>query len=111
LCEGYLGIKPNFALWKYNFYATIFLKTVRRGGSVPVRIGSCAIWLRQNRVDGYITTKGSSSNKGWHQRWFYLRGDADVSLPPYTGRFFEEAPVHWAYGPVATDKEKIDTLL
>jgi hypothetical protein len=24
LCEGYLGIRTNFALWKYYFYATIF---------------------------------------------------------------------------------------
>jgi hypothetical protein len=37
LCEGYLGIKPNFALWKYYFCAVIFSKTV------PVRIGSCVI--------------------------------------------------------------------
>jgi hypothetical protein len=27
LCEGHLGIRPNFALWKYYFYATVFLKT------------------------------------------------------------------------------------
>jgi hypothetical protein len=26
LCEGYLGIRPNFALWKYYFSATVFLK-------------------------------------------------------------------------------------
>jgi hypothetical protein len=43
LCEGYLGIKPNFALWKYYFSATVFLKSVRRGKSVPVHIGSCTI--------------------------------------------------------------------
>jgi hypothetical protein len=43
LCEGYLGIKPNFALWTYYFYATIFPKTVRRGETVSVHIGSCAI--------------------------------------------------------------------
>jgi hypothetical protein len=43
LCEGYLGIKPNFALWKYYFCATVFLKTVRRGETVLVRIGSCVI--------------------------------------------------------------------
>jgi hypothetical protein len=36
LCEGYLGIKPNFALWKY-FYAIVFFKTVH--------MGSCAIQL------------------------------------------------------------------
>jgi hypothetical protein len=48
LCKGYLGIKPNFALWKYYFYAIVFLKTVRRGETMPVRIGSCAIQLCQS---------------------------------------------------------------
>jgi hypothetical protein len=43
LGEGYLGIKPNFALWKYFFYATVFYKTVKKGETVPVRIGSCMI--------------------------------------------------------------------
>jgi hypothetical protein len=41
----------------------------------------------------------------------YLRSDADVPLPPYIGRFFEEAPARWGYGPVAGDKEKVNTLL
>jgi hypothetical protein len=44
LCEGYLSIKPNFTLWKYYFYATVFLKTVRRGETV--RIDSYAFQLR-----------------------------------------------------------------
>jgi hypothetical protein len=43
LCDGNLGIKPNFALWKYYFYTTIFFKTVRRGKTVSVRMDSCAI--------------------------------------------------------------------
>jgi hypothetical protein len=43
LCEGYLGIRPNFALWKYYFCDTVLLKSVRRGESVSVRIGSYAI--------------------------------------------------------------------
>jgi hypothetical protein len=59
---------------------------------MSVCIGSCVIQLRQSRVDGYITMKGSLSNKGWHQRWLYLRGDTDAPLPPYTGHFFGEAP-------------------
>jgi hypothetical protein len=42
LCEGHLGIRPNFAIWKYYFRATVFLKMVRRGETVSVRIGSCA---------------------------------------------------------------------
>jgi hypothetical protein len=94
LCEGYLGIRPNFALWKYYFCATVFLKSVRRGESVPMCIGSCAIQIRQRQVDKYIIMKGSLSNKGWRQRWFYLRSDTDMPLPPYTGCFFGEAPKH-----------------
>jgi hypothetical protein len=34
-----------------------------------------------------------------------------VPLPPYTGRFFEETLERWGYGPIATDRKKIDTLL
>jgi hypothetical protein len=52
LCERYLGIKPNFTLWKYYFYATVFFKTVRRGEMVPVHIGSCVIQLCQSQADG-----------------------------------------------------------
>jgi hypothetical protein len=88
LCEGYLGIKPNFTLWKYYFYVTVFFKMVRMGETVPVHMSSCAIQLHQSQVDGYISMKGSLSNKGWHQRWFYLRSDADTPLPPYTSRYF-----------------------
>jgi hypothetical protein len=55
--------------------------------------------------------KGTSSNKGWHQRWFYLRSDANVPLPPYIGRYFEVALAQWGYGPIATEKDKINTLL
>jgi hypothetical protein len=55
--------------------------------------------------------KRSSSNKGWHQQWFYLRSDADMPLPPYTCCFFREAPERWGYGPIAAERKKIDTLL
>jgi hypothetical protein len=55
--------------------------------------------------------KGTPSNKEWHQRWFYLRSDANAPLPPYTDRYFEVALAHWGYGPVTVEKEKINTLL
>jgi hypothetical protein len=34
-----------------------------------------------------------------------------VPLPPYTSRFFEEAPERLGYGPIAAKRKKIDTLL
>jgi hypothetical protein len=30
-------------MWKYYFCAIVFLKMMRRGETMPVRIGSCAI--------------------------------------------------------------------
>jgi hypothetical protein len=110
LCEGYLGIKPNFTLWKYYFCTTVFYNKVKKGETVPVCICSYAIQLRQSYADEYISMKGMPSNKGWHQKWFYP-SDTDAPLPPYTGRYFEVAPTHWGYGPITTKKEKINTLL
>jgi hypothetical protein len=106
-----LGIKPNFTLWRYYFCATAFLKIVRRGETAPALIGSCTIQLCQSRADEYVAMKGISSNKGWHQKWFYLRSDADTPLPLYTSLYFDAVPVHWSYGPPAPRKEKINTLL
>jgi hypothetical protein len=94
LCEGYLGIKPNFTLWRYYFCATTFLKMVRRGETASVLIDSCVIQLRQSWVDKYVSMKGMTSNKGWHQKWFYLRSDADAPLSQYTSLYFDMMLMH-----------------
>jgi hypothetical protein len=50
--------------------------------------------------------KGVSSNKGWHQKWFYLRNHDDVPLPNFTGRWYKDMPEKWMYGPpTAKDEE------
>jgi hypothetical protein len=67
---------------------------VRRGETASMLISSCAIQLCQSQADEYVSMKGTSSNKGWHQKWFYLRSDADAPLPPYTSLYFDAAPVH-----------------
>jgi hypothetical protein len=94
LCEGYLGIKPNFTLWRYYFCATTVLKMVRRGETASVLIDSCVIQLRQSWVDKYVSMKGMTSNKGWHQKWFYLRSDADAPLSQYTSLYFDMMLMH-----------------
>jgi hypothetical protein len=38
--RGLFGHQANFALWKYYFYATAFIKTVRRGETALMLIGS-----------------------------------------------------------------------
>jgi hypothetical protein len=54
--------------------------------------------------------EGDDFQLGGHQKWFYLRSDADAPLPLYTGLYFDVAPVHWSYGPPTPEKAKIDTL-
>lgn len=111
LCKGYLGIDPNFALWKYFFYASVFLKTVKKGVTAPVRMGGVMFQLRSYRAAEYITIKAAPSHKGWHQKWFYVRSYPDAPLPPFTGRYFEVAPKKWEWGPVDAEKKKIGGLL
>ena len=37
----------------------------------------------------------STSNKGWHSHWFYIKNDAATPLPEFTGRLIEEVPDSW----------------
>ena len=51
----------------------------------------CAgIQLRNNRVSEYPSMRLSTSNKGWHSQWFYLKKDATAPLPEFTGHRIEE---------------------
>ena len=49
----------------------------------------------------------STSNKGWHSHWFYLKNDTATPLPEFTGRLIEEAPNSWRWGVPEKDKKKI----
>ena len=50
----------------------------------------------------------STSNKGWHSQWFYLKNDATASLPEFTGHLIEEVLESWRkWGVLEKDKKKI----
>ena len=50
----------------------------------------------------------STSNKGWHSHWFYLKNDAAALLPEFTGRLVEEVLDSWRkWGVLEKDKKKI----
>jgi hypothetical protein len=55
--------------------------------------------------------KGVSSNKGWHQKWFYLKNHDDAPLPDFTGRWYKDAPEKWMYGPPQLEMKRIQSLL
>lgn len=80
LCEGYLGIEPNFTLWKYYFEGSLF-----RTGDVPVRMGYLILHLCSRCFEDYIVAKFNTLHKGWHSKWFYLRNDANFPFPAFDG--------------------------
>lgn len=99
LCEGYLGVKPNFVLWRYFFGVSL-----QRGpGGAPTPMGCAGNLLRSTLSGDYIPIWLSSSNKGWHRQWFYLKNDADAALPDYTRKTFDGRSESWHWG--VTKKE------
>ena len=75
LCEGFLGISPHFDLWRYIFAVTLQKKRDKKQ-ELNTLMGCAGIHLRNNRVGEYPSLRLSTSNKGWHSHWFYLKNDA-----------------------------------
>ena len=53
----------------------------------------------------------STSNKGWHSQWFYVKDDAAAPLPVFSGRFIVEALGPWKWGIPVKEKKHINDLL
>jgi hypothetical protein len=106
-----LGIEPNHILWKYYFFGFVFLKSLKKGGLSPMYISIYVLQLHYSWFDEYIPMKGVSSNKGWHQKWFYLRNHDDTPLPDFTGRWYKDALEKWMYGPPQLEMKRIQSLL
>ena len=111
LCEGFLKIRPHFHLFKYFFTLALQTKKDAEGNPRAVPIGCASFRLRGTRAREYITMAVTDTNKGWHERWFYLKNTALAPLPEFTGRLIEEAPECWGWGPAAPDKKKLADLL
>ncbi|KAK1626917.1 hypothetical protein QYE76_001232 [Lolium multiflorum] len=73
LCECFLGVAPNWALWKRIF-------CIRRNGShnVTYNIGGVVICVRTD-VD-YFDVKFPDSVQGWRKRWLYIHEESANSV-------------------------------
>ena len=71
-------------------------------------MGCTGIQLGNNRVSEYPPMHLSTSNKGWHLHWFYVKNDAATPLPEFTERLIEEVLESWRrWGVLEKDKNKI----
>jgi hypothetical protein len=111
LCEGYLGIKPHFELWKYFFACSLQKKREKNKAELSVLMGCVSIHLQGDRVARYIPIALTKSNKGWHKLWFYLKNDATAPLSIFFGCLIEEVPLEWGYEPVEKKKRRLHDLL
>ena len=71
-------------------------------------MGCVGIQLQNNQVSKYQSMQLSTSNKGWHLQWFYLKNATAAPLSEVTGCLIEEALEQWRkWGVLEKDKKKI----
>ncbi|KAK1650658.1 hypothetical protein QYE76_068463 [Lolium multiflorum] len=104
LCEAFLGVQPNWALWKRIFFA-------RRNGSsnVAYNIGGVVISVRSSV--NYFDVKLPDSVQGWRKKWLYIReenhGCAEDNIPPFDGA--EKILRRRSWDAEATEEERTST--
>ncbi|KAK1551495.1 hypothetical protein QYE76_018652 [Lolium multiflorum] len=104
LCEAFLGVQPNWALWKRIFFC-------RRNGShnVAYNIGGVVISIRSTA--NYFDVKLPDSVQGWRKRWLYIReenhGCAEDNIPPFDGD--ERILRRRSWDAEATEEERAST--
>ncbi|KAK1685154.1 hypothetical protein QYE76_046002 [Lolium multiflorum] len=104
LCEAFLGVQPNWALWKRIFFC-------RRNGSpnVAYNIGGVVISIRS--TVNYFDVKLPDSVQGWRKKWLYIReenhGCAEDNIPPFDGA--EKILRRRSWDAEATEEERAST--
>jgi hypothetical protein len=66
-----------------------------------VSMGCTSIHIRGNQAKEYIPVRLSTSNKGWHSQWFYLKNVIATAaprhvLPEFSLDVIESALDSWA---------------
>ncbi|KAK1683281.1 hypothetical protein QYE76_044129 [Lolium multiflorum] len=104
LCECFLGVQPNWALWKRIF-------CIRRNGShnVAYNIGGIVICVRSD-VE-YFDVKFPDSVQGWRKKWLYIHEESSNPVEENIAPFDGEAKIlrRRSWDAEATDAEKLAT--
>ncbi|KAK1620029.1 hypothetical protein QYE76_025546 [Lolium multiflorum] len=104
LCECFLGVHPNWALWKRIF-------CIRRNGAhgVAYNIGGVVICVRPD-VE-YFDVKFPDSVQGWRKRWLYIHEESsdsvEYNIAPFDGKTKILRRRSWDVE--ATEEEKLAT--
>ncbi|KAK1660270.1 hypothetical protein QYE76_048429 [Lolium multiflorum] len=103
LCECFLGVQPNWALWKRI--------CIRRNGShnVAYNIGGVVICVRSD-VE-YFDVKFPDSVQGWRKKWLYIHEESSNPVEENIAPFDGEAKIlrRRSWDAEATEAEKLAT--
>jgi hypothetical protein len=87
VCEGFIGIPPNWDLWVHLFRVELHtLSTPEPRVRRAMRAGGMSISLWESCREFYIPCMMTSNNAEWERGWFYLCKD-EPGLPPTPARF------------------------
>ena len=93
VCEGYLGMMPQWDLWLHLYQGKLFHTP---GGATgvrkPVQAGCLNLVQKTGKAEEpleYIPVGLTSNHAQWDSQWFYLRNDDDLFLD-YTGSLISE---------------------
>ena len=70
-------------------------------------MGCANIHLHNNRVNEYPSMCLSTSNKGWHSHWFYIKDDVAAPLLAFSEHIIKEVLGSWKWGVPDKDKKRI----
>jgi hypothetical protein len=106
LCKPYIGIEPHFNLWNYFFCVGL-----QQGSGMEMSaLGNVDIFVRSGPVvDPYFHLRMSDPPVGWRKVWFFLKNDANVSLPVFMGSRPIPQP-KWGYGVIQKDLCRLQLL-
>jgi hypothetical protein len=110
ICEGYLGIDPDFELFKYLFKAAVSFRESRR----VAPYGFCSLQLRRTRSLEYPHVTLRDSNKDWHRGWFYLKNhEGPGRLPEYAAsrQVPHKDSDSWSWGPPSLNQKRLEDHL
>ncbi|KAK1693470.1 hypothetical protein QYE76_010167 [Lolium multiflorum] len=107
LCECFLGITPNWVLWKRIF-------CLRRNGShnATYNIGGVVICVRTD-VD-YFDVKFPDSVQGWRKRWLYIHEESANSVSttyPFDGSVKIQRRCSWDAEASEEEKKATEALM
>ncbi|KAK1694050.1 hypothetical protein QYE76_010747 [Lolium multiflorum] len=103
LCECFLGVQPNWALWKRIF-------CLRRNGSHGVAYNIGGVISVRSDVD-YFDVKFPDSVQGWRKRWLYVHEESSDSMEYNIAPFDGKAKIlrRRSWDAEASEEEKLAT--